>query len=82
MERSIEYGPFTRLFGQNSMEAWTRSLLEDRRCMDCKAEIEDFQGAMVFRGRPPCVDLVGHLCEACGERREEVRRHRRAFSTR
>ncbi len=46
MERSVEYGSFAKLFGQNSMEAWTRSLLEDRRCMDCKAEIEGFEGAM------------------------------------
>ena len=82
MERSVEYGSFAKLFGQNSMGAWTRSLLEDRRCMDCKAEIEDFEGAMVFCGRPPRVNLVGQLCEACCERREEVRRYRLSLTIR
>ena len=52
-ERSTEYGSFAQLVGENSMEAWTQTLLEDRRCMDCKAEIKGFEGAMVFRGRIP-----------------------------
>ena len=50
--------------------------------MDCKAEIEDFEGAMVFCGRPPRVNLVGQLCEACCERREEVRRYRLSLTIR
>ena len=61
MERSIEYGPFTRLFGQNSMEAWTRSLLEDRRCVDCKAEIEGFEGAMVSPAAGPRVSILSGI---------------------
>jgi len=62
------------------MEAWTRTLLEDRRCMDCKAEIEDLEGAMVFRSQIPQVELEGHLCEVCLERREEIRRYRLTFT--
>jgi hypothetical protein len=64
------------LCGENSMEAWTHALLEDRRCMDCKAEIEGFDGMMVFSGQLPQTKLVGHLCEACWKRREAVRRYR------
>ena len=82
LERSTEYGSFARLFGENSMDAWTQTLLEDRRCMDCKAEIEGLEGATVFRGRIPQVELEGHLCEVCLERREEVRRYRRSLTTR
>ncbi len=81
-EQRTEYGSFARLVGENSMEAWTRTLLEDRRCMDCKAEIDGLEGAMEFRGQPPHVELVGHLCEACCERREEIRRYRLALTTR
>lgn len=58
------------------MEAWVRTLVEDRRCMDCKAEIEGLEDAMEFRGWLPHIELVGHLCEACRERREEVKRYR------
>ena len=47
-----------------------------RRGMDCKAAIEDFAGAMVFSGQLPQTHLVGHWCEACFDRREEVRRYR------
>ncbi len=81
-EQRDEYISLAPLFGENSMEAWTRALLEGRRCMDCKAEIEGLGGAMVFCGRPPQVDLVGHVCEACWERREEVRRYRLSLTIR
>jgi len=47
-----------------------------RRGMDCKAAIEDFAGAMVFSGQLPQTHLVDHWCEACFDRREEVRRSR------
>src|SRR3989442_13466400 len=67
---SAEYVSLAPLFGENSVEAWTRTLLEDRRwCRDCKAEIAGFGGAMEFRGRPPHLELVGHLCKGCWERR-------------
>jgi hypothetical protein len=81
-EQRSEYGSFARLVGENSMEAWTLILLEDRRCMDCKAEIEDLDGAMVFRGRIPQVELEGHLCDVCLERREEVRCYRLSLTIR
>ncbi len=81
-EQRTEYGSFARLVGENSMEAWTQTLPEDRRCMDCKAEIKGFEGAMVFRGRIPQIELEGHLCEVCLKRREEVRRYRCSFTTR
>ena len=71
-----EHVSLAPLCGENSMEAWTHALLEDRRCRDCKAEIEGFAGALVFAGQLPQTDLVGHWCEACFERREEVRRYR------
>ena len=71
-----KYVSLAPLFGENSVEAWTRTLLEDRRwCRDCKAEIAGFGGAMEFRGRPPHLELVGHLCKGCWERREEVQRY-------
>lgn len=82
VKQKPEYVSLTLLFGENSMEAWTRTLLEDRRCMDCKAEIEGFEGAIEFRGRLPHVELLGHLCKACWERREEMRHYRLPFATR
>jgi hypothetical protein len=63
------------LCGENSLEAWVQSLTENQRCMDCKAEIEGFAGAIVFSGQLPQTKLVGHWCEACWKRREEVRRY-------
>ncbi len=81
-EQGDQYASLAPLCGENSMEAWTRALLEDRRCMDCKAEIEGLEGAMVFSGRIPQVELEGHLCEVCLERREEVRRYRLALTIR
>lgn len=69
MVQGEEYGSLARLFGKNSMEAWTRALLEDRCCMNCGDEIEGLAGAMEFRGQPPQVELVGHLCETCCEQR-------------
>jgi hypothetical protein len=73
----IACGSLASLFGANSMKAWTQTLLvEDRHCMDCKAQIEGFAGTLEFQGRLPHVDIIGHLCEACLERREEIRRYR------
>jgi hypothetical protein len=71
-----EHVSLAPLCGENSLEAWVQSLTENRRCMDCKAEIEGFAGAMVFSGQLPQTDLVGHRYEACFERHEEVRRYR------
>jgi hypothetical protein len=71
-EQKTEYGSFARFFGENSMEAWTRTLLENRHCMDCKVVLEDIEGAMVLRGWIPHIELVGHLCDACWVRREEM----------
>jgi len=82
MVQGKEYGSLAWLFGKNSMEAWTCALLEDRRCMDCKKELEGFDGRIEFRGQPLHVELVGHLCESCWERREEVRRYHRSLTTR
>jgi len=81
-EQGSESVSLAPLFGENSMETWTRTLLEKRRCMDCKVEIEDLDGAMVFRGELPHVELVGHLCEVCRERREGIRLYRRSLTTR
>jgi hypothetical protein len=47
------------------MDEWLHALLDDRRCMDCKTEIEGLDGAMVFRGQLPQTDLKGHLCKDC-----------------
>ena len=80
-EQRDEYISLAPLFGENSMEAWTRTLLEEHG-LDCQAEIEGRGGTMVFCGRPPQVDLVGHVCEACWERREEVRHYRLTLTTR
>ena len=74
-QQQTEFVSLSFLFVTNSMAAWTHALLEDRHCMDCKADIEGFDGAMVFSGQLPQADLVGHWCEACFERREEVREY-------
>lgn len=60
------------LFGENSMWAWTRALLEERRCMDCKVVLDDCEGTTEFRGQPPYVELIGHLCDRCLKRRNAV----------
>jgi len=64
-EQGSEGVSLAPLFGENSMLTWTRALLEDRYCMNCGDEIEGLAGTMEFRGQPPQVELVGHLCEAC-----------------
>ena len=56
-----------------SMEEWLHALLDDRRCMDCKAAIEGLDGAMIFRGQLPQIRLMGHLCQKCWEWLEAVR---------
>jgi hypothetical protein len=71
-------GSLAALFGEQSMEAWLARLLDDRRCMDCKTPIDGLDGAMVFRGRLPQVDLEGHLCPQCWEWREVLRRSRQS----
>ena len=81
-EQKTEYVSLAPLFGENSMEAFERALLENRHCMDCKTVMEDFEGMMVMRGQPPHVELVGHLCDACWVRQEEMRYHRFPFTTR
>jgi len=58
------------------MEEWVRALMDDRRCMDCKVEIEGLAGATVFRGPLPQTGLVGHLCKECWEWRETIRQLR------
>jgi hypothetical protein len=58
------------------MEAFLQALTEDRRCMDCKSEVEAFEGAITFSGQIPYTELTGHLCQACWERREELRQWR------
>ena len=75
-DQRVEYVSLAPLFGENSMEAFTRALLEDRHCMDCDKELEDFEGYMEFSGQPPYVELIGHFCEACWERWDKVRRYR------
>lgn len=77
-EQNIKVGSLAALFGEHSMEAWLRRLLDERRCMDCKAVIEGLEGAMVFRGRLPQTDLEGHLCPQCWEWREVLRQGRHA----
>jgi hypothetical protein len=62
------------LLGESSMLTWTRALLEERRGMDCEAELDDFEGTTEFQGLPPYVELIGHLCEVCLKRREAVSR--------
>jgi hypothetical protein len=52
-EQSIVVDSLAAQFGENSMEAWLHRLLDERRCMDCKATIEEFDGAMVFCGQLP-----------------------------
>ena len=75
-EQKTEYVSLAPLCEENSMEAWTHALLEDRRCMDCKIELAECEGTTEFRGRLPHVELVGHLCEECWTHREEIQRLR------
>jgi hypothetical protein len=82
VEQSTEYGSFAQFFGANSMEAWSRVLLDDRCCMNCGDEIDGLEGAMIFRGWNLQVDLVGHLCESCRKQPEAVRYYRRFFTIR
>jgi hypothetical protein len=77
-EQSIVVDSLAAPFGENSMEAWLHRLLDERRCMDCKATIEEFDGAMVFRGQLPQIDLEGHLCPRCWGWREVLREGRHA----
>lgn len=73
-EQGNESVSLAALFGENSMWAWTRALLEERRCMDCDAELDDCEGTTEFQGLPPYVDLIGHLCEVCLKRRKAASR--------
>ncbi len=75
-DHSREHVSLAPLFGQNSMEAFLQALTEGRRCMDCKRERGDLEGAVAFSGQLPFIELVGHLCETCWQAREELRRLR------
>lgn len=64
------------------MDKWIRVLLNEPRCMDCKVVLEEGEGTMEFRGQLLYIEYIGHLCKACWERREEIRRYRRSLSPR
>ena len=75
VEQGNQYVSLAPLCGENSMEAWTHALLENRRCMDCKVELAEEAGTAEFRGQIPHVEFIGHLCQPCWDRREEARRY-------
>jgi hypothetical protein len=77
-EQNTAVGSLAALFGESSMEAWQHRLLDERRCMDCKAAIKGLEGAMVFRGQLPQTDLDCHLCRRCWVWREVLRQGRHA----
>ncbi len=60
-------------------KAWRRTLHENRHCMDCKIEIGDDEEAPVWlRTYPdePDIEVVGHFCKVCWEKRKEIMRLR------
>ena len=58
------------------MEEWLRTVLEERRCMDCKVPLEEGDCTLEFRGQLSHVEFIGHLCTACWKQRETIRRLR------
>jgi len=74
----IACGSLASLFGANSREAWVHTLLERKKCMDCKEPLAADEGTIEFCGQPPHLELIGHRCTPCWERRDAIRRVRQA----